>query len=92
MEINDADFDLKKLYETGSFKESLLARDADGNLTTNPDVFCKAQDENFYDYNCKDFLTQAEAQNIFEECGGVDVHGLDGDNDGKVCEALPAGV
>ena len=42
-------------------------------------------------YNCADFNTQAEAQNVFEECGGSenDLHGLDTDSDGVVCESLP---
>jgi len=42
-------------------------------------------------YNCDDFTTQAEAQRIFESCGGIsnDIHRLDGDNDGVVCESLP---
>src|SRR3989344_8509866 len=42
-------------------------------------------------YNCSDFKTQAEAQGVFETCGGVanDVHKLDRDGDGKVCESLP---
>jgi len=92
LEINDTDFDLKKLWETGSLKESLLARDKDGNLTTNPNVFCKSQEEKFYNFNCKDFLTQSEAQNIYEVCKGDkegDIFGLDGNNNGIVCEALP---
>ena len=42
-------------------------------------------------YNCSDFATQAEAQNAFDECGGIinDVHKLDRDGDGRVCESLP---
>ena len=42
-------------------------------------------------YNCSDFSTHAEAQRVFEYCGGVsnDVHRLDGDKDGLACEALP---
>ena len=42
-------------------------------------------------YNCSSFKTQAEAQNVFELCGGNqnDVHKLDSDMDGKVCERLP---
>lgn len=42
-------------------------------------------------YNCSDFTTQAEAQNVFEHCGGDsnDIHKLDRDNDGVVCESLP---
>ncbi len=41
-------------------------------------------------YNCDDFTTQQEAQDMFELCGGTDndVHGLDGDNDGVVCVSL----
>ena len=42
-------------------------------------------------YNCDDFNTQAQAQAMFETCGGVnnDVHWLDGDKDGIACEILP---
>ena len=42
-------------------------------------------------YNCDDFATQAEAQYVFGLCGGTgnDVHRLDRDSDGRVCESLP---
>ncbi len=42
-------------------------------------------------YNCADFATHMQAQNVYEMCGGVsnDVHGLDADKDGKSCESLP---
>ena len=42
-------------------------------------------------YNCDDFETQEQAQEIFELCGGIsnDVHRLDSDKDGVVCEGLP---
>lgn len=43
-------------------------------------------------YNCKDFKTYAEAQACFDYCWqvtGGDVHHLDGDKDGSVCESLP---
>ena len=42
-------------------------------------------------YNCDDFSTHAEAQRLFECCGGVrnDVHQLDRDGDGSACETLP---
>ncbi len=43
-------------------------------------------------YNCKDFSTHAQAQSVYECCMtqvGYDVHGLDGDDDGKACESLP---
>ena len=42
-------------------------------------------------YNCGDFETQAEAQAVYDVCfsqTGKDVHGLDGDGNGKACESL----
>jgi len=41
-------------------------------------------------YNCDDFQTQSEAQEVFEECGGLDndIHGLDKDGNGLACESL----
>jgi len=42
-------------------------------------------------YNCGDFDTQQEAQEIFELCGGLegdDVHNLDSNGDGIACESL----
>lgn len=42
-------------------------------------------------YNCSDFSTQQDAQAVFDACGGSanDVHKLDSDKDGTVCESLP---
>jgi len=42
-------------------------------------------------YNCGNFSTQAQAQAVYEACGGAthDIHGLDGDKDGQACESLP---
>lgn len=43
-------------------------------------------------YNCSDFDTQAKAQACFDFCMeqvGSDIHGLDSDNNGVACEALP---
>ncbi len=42
-------------------------------------------------YNCDDFNTHSEAQDVFEACGGLnnDIHWLDGDGDGIACEWLP---
>lgn len=42
------------------------------------------------DRDCADFTTQAEAQEFFESEGGPDEdpHGLDRDEDGRVCESL----
>ncbi len=42
------------------------------------------------DYNCSDFDTQAEAQEVYEE-DPSDPHGLDGDGNGVACESLPDG-
>ena len=42
-------------------------------------------------YNCGDFITQAEAQEVFDFCdeqGAGDIHRLDNDEDGVVCESL----
>ncbi len=43
-------------------------------------------------YNCSDFKTRREAQACFEHClkvTGKDIHRLDRDKDGVVCESLP---
>ena len=43
-------------------------------------------------YNCSDFKTQAQAQECYDHCKkvkGYDVHKLDRDGDGRVCESLP---
>ncbi len=92
LEIADTDYDLKKLWETGSLKESLMKRDADGNLL-NIGMICYAQNEGYYNYNCDDFTTQSEAQSVYDQCSeGQDTFGLDRDKDGKVCESLPVGI
>jgi len=42
-------------------------------------------------YNCGDFETQAEAQEVYDYCvqqGAGDVHHLDNDGDDVVCESL----
>jgi len=39
-------------------------------------------------YNCDDFLTQSEAQEVYEECGIGDIHQLDRDGNGLACESL----
>ena len=42
-------------------------------------------------YNCGNFSTHAQAQEVYEFCGGLnnDIHRLDRDADGFACEALP---
>lgn len=42
-------------------------------------------------YNCSDFNTQTEAQNVHDYCMGQignDIHALDADNNGEACESL----
>lgn len=41
-----------------------------------------------FDYNCDDFDTQQQAQQIFERYP-TDVYKLDGDHDDIACESLP---
>ena len=41
------------------------------------------------DYNCSDFDTQEDAQEVFDAAGPGDPYGLDQDNDGIACETLP---
>ena len=96
LEVTQNDWDLGKLWESKSFTESKVGRDAQGNVlfdklgnvTTDKSVG-KGLDE----YNCDDFETQPEAQAFFEKVGGVgnDVNRLDGNNDGDACESLPKG-
>lgn len=94
MEVAGTDYDVKKIIETGSFAAAKIERDQSGNLLpASVDAFCNAKDK---DYNCKDFKTQGEAQGVYARCqtlgANMDVYGLDGDKDGKVCEALPVGA
>lgn len=93
MEVSNKDYDLGTLARTGSFKASEIKRDENGNLlATSIDEFCAAED---IDYNCSDFKTQSEANEVYEQCQSsgknMDRFRLDGDKDGNVCEALPKG-
>jgi hypothetical protein len=92
MEAAKTDYDVQKLIETKSFSQSKIQRDeATGNII-NIDEFCSSEK---IDYNCTDFKTQAEAMTVYKRCGdmgkNMDTFRLDGDKDGLVCEALPAG-
>ncbi|MEK7098484.1 MAG: hypothetical protein AAB908_01125, partial [Patescibacteria group bacterium] len=42
-------------------------------------------------YNCTDFNTKKEAQEVYDQCGGVanDIHKLDKNKDGSACDSLP---
>lgn len=98
----DYDVDLQKLWETKSYSESRVERvtDSEWNPHTVITGTCNSKE---FDLNCADFSTQSEAQTKYQQCADsvaadnpgldvrkLDIYGLDGDNDGKVCEALPA--
>ncbi len=86
LEVSGTDFDLGKLWETGSLEESRVEKTESGNWLID-DERCQADD-----LNCANFEYQEEAQELFEYCGGpkADPHRLDGDKDGLVCESLPS--
>lgn len=54
--------------------------------TTDSDYICS-----YNAYNCDDFSTHSQAQEVYEACGGIsnDIHRLDRDKDGLACESLP---
>lgn len=64
----------------------------DSDIQEQIDEMFESRDKCFGDiYNCNDFTTQQDAQDTFELCGGLegnDIHRLDSDNDGVVCEGL----
>lgn len=82
LELSGTDVDLGKLVETGSVKESMITKTENGTWLIGE---CEKK-ENF---NCDNFAYQDEAQTLFNECGGLgnDIHGLDRDKDGIVCES-----
>jgi hypothetical protein len=81
-EFSGTDIDLNKMMETGSIKESMITKTDNG-------TWLMGECEKKENFNCDNFAYQDEAQTLFEECGGLgnDVHGLDRDKDGIVCEA-----
>lgn len=100
----DYDADLGKLWETGSYAESRVEtiKDSDGNSLRIITGNCNRAE---FDLNCDDFSTQAEAQEKYNSCSDeiaennpgidmskLDIYGLDGNNNGVVCESLPAGA
>lgn len=97
LEVAQNDYDLGKLWETKSFEQSKVSRDASGNVLfdkfgniTTDSSKGKQADE----YNCADFATKPEAQSFFLKVGGTenDLNRLDGDKDGEACESLPKGA
>jgi hypothetical protein len=98
----DYDADLEKLWETGSYSESRIetVKDSQGNSIRLITGLCNRAE---YDLNCDAFATQGEAQAKYQQCADeiasnnpgidtkkLDIYGLDGNNNGIVCEALPA--
>lgn len=87
LEATNTDLDLGTLMETGSVQESVIQRDEDGNA-----IYGAMCEENVY--NCSDFATQPEAQEVYDTCNtpeNRDRHGLDRDGDGVACQSLPSG-
>jgi hypothetical protein len=46
------------------------------------------EDDGMYDYDCSDFRSRREAYSFYRHEGGpyYDPYGLDGDEDGEICE------
>jgi hypothetical protein len=86
LEMSNTDIDLGKMIETGSIKESIIKRTAEGNIA----IGAVCDEGNVY--NCSDFVNQQEAQEVFEACdwGKNDIHGLDRDKNGVACQGLPS--
>lgn len=85
LETTSNDLDLGKLVETRSIEQSRIDKTDSGRW----DIGGACSKNNL---NCGNFEYQEDAQEVFEECGGLedDVHRLDGDKDGLVCESLPS--
>ncbi|KKW19209.1 MAG: Micrococcal nuclease [Parcubacteria group bacterium GW2011_GWA2_51_10] len=96
-EFREAEYDAQEnkrglWSDTACMQESSNSSESDVAYYTRSDVI---SDTGSYEctknaYNCSDFATQAEAQKAFEACGGLsnDIHRLDSDGDGQVCETL----
>ncbi|MBR9701724.1 hypothetical protein GOV13_02270 [Candidatus Pacearchaeota archaeon] len=81
----DEEEDKDKDEEEIDNEEEAVVNKEDDSLEDSVDYDCS-----YNKYNCGDFSTQAEAQAMFEDCGGTsnDIHWLDGDEDGIACESL----
>ena len=87
LEVSNTDLNLGTLFETGSVEDSMIKRDPAGNP-----IFGATCEENVY--NCKDFKTQPQAQEVYDTChtsDNPDRHGLDKDGNGEACQDLPKG-
>ncbi len=88
LEVANTDIDLGSVVETGSISDSVIERDADGNLAESADggfltrvlrdiegnevTEGTAGAKYTDDYNCDDFKTQPQAQRFFENAGGLE--------------------
>ena len=87
LEASNTDVDLGRLVETGSLSESMIKRDENGKA-----LYGATCEENVY--NCSNFKTQPEAQEVYDTCTSEenrDRHGLDKDGNGLACQSLSAG-
>ena len=72
-------------HDTSASTEHDTSASTEHNTSANTEYNCESDT-----YNCNDFSTQAEAQEVFEYCGGIgnDIHRLDADGNGLACESL----
>jgi hypothetical protein len=87
MEVVNTDIDLGKIISGESVQNSMIKRDPAGNP-----IFGATCEQNVY--NCGDFDTQREAQEVYDTCHTTEIpdrHGLDKDGDGVACQSLPKG-
>lgn len=105
IETFNYDLDLGKLWETGNIQESRVTHTKDGLKLMGS---CALPTKGEGDLNCANFQTQAEAQAKYDQCAteiasyndgvdvakvrSLDIYGLDGNNNGIVCESLPRGL
>lgn len=67
---------------------AMLLNSPDKTLSPDTNYTEERSYEEYGDFDCDDFGTQAQAQAFFESEGYDDPHGLDRDGDGEVCETL----
>lgn len=88
LEVANTDVDLGTLVETGSVSDSVIERDAEGNLDVAADgslmtrvlrdaegnIVPEGTEGAKYtdEYNCEDFETQESAQRFFVNAGGIE--------------------
>lgn len=85
LETAGKDWDLGKLFQTGSLSQSQVQKTENGIWKIGDDCTKNLM-------NCSNFQYQEDAQDFFTKCGGTqnDVSRLDGNNDGIACNDLPS--